>query len=92
MAPIKLRIRVTPKASRNQIAGWRGKQLAVKVTAPPVEGAANEAVIKLLSKQLGLRACDIQIASGDSSRDKLVVIEGCEREDFLKRLKKALDQ
>lgn len=92
MPPLKLRIRVTPKASRNQLTGWRGKHLAVKVTAPPVEGAANQAVIKLLAKKLGLRASDIQIASGDSSRDKLVVIEGCEREDLLERLKKALDK
>jgi len=92
MAPVKLSIRVTPRAARDELCGWRDKQLAVKVTAPPVKGAANRAVIKLLAKALGLRAADINIISGQSSRDKMVAIEGHSRQELLQRLRKALQE
>ncbi len=72
------------------MGGWQGKRIAVKVTAAPVEGAANEAVLKLLAKALGVRAGDISIVSGHSGRDKVAAIRGYSRKELLQRLKKAL--
>ena len=89
---VRLPIRVTPRASKDELCGWRGKRMAVKVTAAPVEGAANEAVIKLLAKALGVRGGDVTIVSGHSSRDKVAAISGCSRKELLERLKKALEQ
>ncbi len=91
MAAIRLPLRVTPKASRDEIIGWRNERLAVKVTAPPVEGAANEAVIKLLSKTLKLRASDLSIVSGHNSRDKVIAIEGCDMGQLREKLARALE-
>jgi len=90
MAAIRVPLRVTPKASRDQLIGWRNGRLAVKVTAPPVEGAANEAVIKLLAKALRLRASDLSIAAGHNSRDKVIAVEGCDMAELRARLAKAL--
>ena len=92
MEDVRLPIRVTPKASNDELCGWRGERIAVKVTAAPVEGAANEAVIKLLAKALGLRAGDITIVTGHTSRDKVAAIRGCSRKELLQRLKKAVEQ
>jgi len=92
MAPIRLAIRVTPRASNDELCGWRGQQLAVKVTAAPVKGAANKAVIKLLAKTLGLRAADISIISGQSSRDKTLAIVGCSRQELLQKLRELVPE
>ncbi len=90
MAALRIPLRVTPKASKNQLIGWRNARLAVKVTAAPVEGAANEAVIKLLARALKLRASDMSIASGHNSRDKVITVEGCDMTQLRERLAKAL--
>jgi len=74
------------------LSGWRGKQLAVKVSAAPVDGAANAQVIKVLAKALGVRARDISIVAGETSRDKTVAVEGCSREEVLERLRRVLSE
>ncbi|MFN8507134.1 MAG: DUF167 domain-containing protein [Dehalococcoidia bacterium] len=69
---MRLAVRVTPRASRDAIAGFDpAGALLVRVTAPPTDGAANAAVTKLLSRALDLPARDIVLASGASSRQKL---------------------
>ena len=68
-------IQVIPHASRAEIAGVQEGAFKVKVTAPPVEGAANEACIKLLSKELGLKKSQMEIFSGAKSRKKTVMIK-----------------
>jgi uncharacterized protein len=72
----RIDVRVQPRARRNEIAGERDGALLVRVTAPPVEGRANEAVRRLLAKRLGIAAGRVSVVRGDSSRDKLVEIEG----------------
>ena len=68
-------IQVIPHASRAELVGVQDSALKVKVTAPPVEGAANEACIKLLAKELGLKKSQMEISSGAKSRKKTVMIK-----------------
>ena len=68
-------IQVIPNASRTEIAGVQEGVFKVKVTAPPMEGAANEACIKLLAKELGLKKSQMEISSGAKSRKKTVLIK-----------------
>lgn len=76
-----LTIRLTPNAGRNQIGEvdadtTRRPYLKIRVSAPPVDGAANKALIKLLSKTLGLPKSAIQFKSGESTRLKRLTITG----------------
>jgi uncharacterized protein len=68
-------IQVIPHASRAEISGMQDGVLKIKVTAPPVEGAANEACIKLLAKELGLKKSHMEISSGAKSRKKTVMVK-----------------
>lgn len=70
----RLNIKVVPGASRDQIVGWLGDALKIKVTAPPEKGKANEAVVTLLAKTLGVRCDTIEIVSGHGSPAKTVDI------------------
>jgi uncharacterized protein len=79
-------IQVTPHASHSQIAGIQDEALKIKVTALPVEGAANEACIKLLAKELGLKKSQIEIYAGQKSRKKAVTIENITAADLQKKI------
>jgi hypothetical protein len=68
-------IHVIPHASRAEIVGVQDGALKIKVTVPPVEGAANEACIKLLAKELGLKKSQLEIASGAKSRKKTIMVK-----------------
>ena len=72
----RIAVRVQPRSSTNQIAGERDGALIVRVTAPPVEGKANDAVRKLLAKRLGIAPGRVTVVRGASGRDKLVEIDG----------------
>lgn len=80
---ISLLVRVRPRASRAGIAGARDGALVVRVTAPPAEGAANDAVVRLLSKALHVPASAIRIASGHASRDKRLEIRGVDASQII---------
>lgn len=69
-------VRVSPRASRDGFGGVHDGALKVKLTAPPVEGAANAALIALFSKKLGVPKRAITIVAGDTSRTKRLRIEG----------------
>lgn len=71
-----LRVRLTPRARRNELAGWKGDLLLARVAAPPVEGRANEALRRLLADALGVPVRDVTIVAGRASREKLVEISG----------------
>ena len=77
-----VKVRVTPRSSRDRIVSWADGVLTVKLVAAPVEGAANEALVKLLAKTFGLRRSQIRIKSGESSRLKLILIEGMAEADL----------
>ncbi len=69
-------MRVQPRAKRDEIAGQRAGALLVRVTAPPVEGRANEAVRKLIARRLRIAPTRVAIARGAGSREKLVRVDG----------------
>jgi uncharacterized protein len=71
---VRFSVRLQPRASKNEIAGLQGAALKVRVTAPPVDGSANEALIELLSKALNTTRRNVCIVSGHSSRTKLIEI------------------
>lgn len=75
-----LRVRLIPKAARNAVDRREGDVLHVRVTAPPVDGAANRALIELLADTLRVRKTAIRLKSGASSREKRLEIEGLETE------------
>jgi uncharacterized protein (TIGR00251 family) len=72
----------------NKILGREGDHFKAKVTAPPVEGKANEALITLLSKKLGIPKGRIEIVSGKNSRMKLIRVEGLSIDEITAHLEK----
>lgn len=71
-----INIHLQPRASKNEIAGIHGESLKVRLTSPPVEGAANSHVIEFFSKKLGTTKSKIAIVSGEKSRHKTLKVEG----------------
>jgi len=80
---------IQPRASKNEISGPQGDRLKVRLTAPPVEGAANKMCITFLAKCLGVSKSSIEIVSGQSSRQKQVLIRGGCLDDIRDALEKA---
>jgi uncharacterized protein (TIGR00251 family) len=70
------RIRVVPRASRSEVGGIQGDALKLRITAPPVEGKANEECIRLLAETLGVKKGQVTIIAGHASRTKTVVVAG----------------
>jgi uncharacterized protein len=82
----RLTVRLTPRSGRDEVSDYRDDVLLVRVTAPPVEGAANEALVALLAKALGLPRANVVIAHGHGSRTKVVDVLGLDRDEVLARL------
>jgi hypothetical protein len=87
----RLDIRVIPRASRTKIDGIRAGRLMLRVTAPPVDDAANDAVVTALAKALSVPRSAIQITAGAHSRDKSIVISGLTADDLKTRLSSYTD-
>ena len=85
----RIRVRLTPRAARDEVAGWQDGVLRVRVTAPPVEGRANAALERLLAGALGLPKTAVRVVGGAQSRDKTVAVEGIAQEEALRRLGEA---
>ena len=81
-----LRVRVQPRASRNEIVAWEGDGLRMRVSAPPVDGKANRAVTRLIAKALGVGRTSVTVVKGERSRDKVVAIDGVEPDAALRAL------
>lgn len=69
-------IRVVPRASRSEAAGFQGDALKLRITAPPVDGKANEACVALLAELLGVKKARVEIIAGQTSKTKTVAVEG----------------
>lgn len=87
-----LTVHIQPKASRTECVGRHGDALKIRVAAPPVDGAANEALIRFIAKALALPSSAVQIEAGASGRRKRIKITGVTAELALSRLKADGDQ
>jgi uncharacterized protein (TIGR00251 family) len=88
-AGVSFRVRVVPRAGRTAIAGERGEALLVRLAAPPVEGAANEALVRFLARLLDVPQRQVTIAAGERSRDKIVRIAGVPAADIRSALERS---
>ena len=86
---VLLSVKVQPRASANEIGEALGDELRIKVTAPPVEAAANEALLKILAQQLHCPRNRVDIVRGHTSRHKTVKLYGLSAEDAVARLGEA---
>jgi len=86
MADATVNVRVQPRASRDEIAGERDGRLLVRLTAPPVDGRANEALCRLLAKRVGVARTRVTIVRGAGARDKVLRVAGVSREELEGRL------
>jgi uncharacterized protein len=79
-------IKVHPRAKKNAITGELGDSLKVSVTAPPIDGKANEACIEFFTKLLKVPRSSVTIASGQTSRTKVIRVTGLSAEEIRKRI------
>lgn len=82
-----LTVRVQPRASRNACVVEKDRRVRVALTAPPVGGAANEALIEFVANCLDLPKRRVLLAGGEKSRDKTIAIDGLDIETILRRLR-----
>ena len=83
---MKLAVKVVPGSSRDDIAGWLGGELKIRVRQAPEAGKANDAVRRLLAKALQLPLSDIRIVSGSASPRKTIEISGLDEKELRSRL------
>ena len=83
---MRISVRVIPRSSKNTLE-WEGGALKVRLTAPPVDGAANEALLTLLAQRLDLSKRDIQLVHGTAGRRKTVEIAGMTMESIEQKIR-----
>lgn len=84
-AGLRIGVRLVPRADRTSVDGVVGGRLRVRVTAAPVDGSANDALVRLLAAELGLSRRSVRIVTGLRSRDKVVEVLGVEPDVLLAR-------
>jgi len=73
---VTLRVRVVPRASRSMIAGEIDGAVKIRIASPPVDGAANEELVRFLAKLLGVGRSSVQILAGQTSKNKIIGVSG----------------
>ena len=83
---VLLFVKLQPRASKNEIGEPLGDELKIKVTAPPVDAAANQALIELLAETLGCSRGKVELIRGHTSRHKTILLHGFKPEDIWQKL------
>lgn len=83
---VYLAVKAQPRASRNAIAEPLGAELKIKITAPPVDSAANEALVRFVAETLGCPRGAVQLIRGQTSRHKTLRIQSLSAEEIVARL------
>jgi uncharacterized protein len=78
----EVRVRLQPRARKNEIAGERAGAVLIRVTAPPVDGKANEALCRLVAKAAGVAPSRVTVVRGHTARDKVLEVEGVEAQEL----------
>ena len=79
-------VRVVPRSDRDEVVGVHGESLKIRINAPPIDGKANDRLVRFLSAQLGIPVSGIQIIRGLTSREKQLLVAGVKSEEFWQRL------
>ena len=87
---VRIRVRVQPRSARDRVVGPHAGALKLQVTAPPVDGAANQAATDLVAAWLSVPRRAVRVAQGDSSRDKLLEVSSDDPADLMRRIEAAL--
>jgi uncharacterized protein (TIGR00251 family) len=83
---VTIKVRVTPRSSRNVITGEKSNSLCIRLTSPPVEGKANQDLVKFLGRELRIAPSSISVLHGRTSRDKTLLITGLDIATVRERL------
>ena len=83
---ILLRLRIVPRASRTEVVGLYGDAIRIRLSAPPVDGAANETLLRFLSDRLSVPRSAVRLIAGDTSRSKVVTVSGIDLQQATLRL------
>ena len=86
-----LSVKLQPRASKNEIGDAHGEELKIKVTAPPVDSAANQALIELLAEKLGCSRGKVELIRGKTSRHKTILLHGFTADEARQKLFDAAD-
>jgi len=86
-ATCRLSVRVTPRSSKNELIGYNGDTAQIRVSAPPVDSAANAACCELIAQLVGVRPGSVEIVGGAHSRNKVFQISGLTREEVDEKLR-----
>ena len=87
---ITLSVKIIPNAGKNQVVGWENGFLKIRIQAPPEKGKANQELINYLSSLLDLPKSSITLLRGETSRKKLLLIEGITHEELINRMSGSL--
>jgi hypothetical protein len=79
---MRVAVHVTPKSGRDEVAGWRGGELTLRVTAAPEAGKANAAVCALIARELGIPKSGVRVVRGEAARHKQVEIDSVGEADL----------
>lgn len=85
-----LHVRAAPKAAQSKFMGLHGDAVKIAVKAPPVDGAANEELIRFLAKSLGIAKSRIEVVRGESSRTKQILLQNAQTNDIEKKIREFL--
>jgi len=88
---VRLRIRALPRAARTAVAGPHGDTLKVRVAAPPVDGAANEELVRFISKMLHVPRAAVRVVAGQTGRNKVIEVRGSTASAIRAALSKGTD-
>ncbi len=83
---VSFAVKVVPRARKDEIAGVEGTALKVRLNAPPVEGKANQALVRFLVARCGVTQADVEIVRGSTSRHKLVRVRGLTAGELKRRI------
>ena len=83
---VRFEVHARPRAKKSKLMGIREGRLDVSIAAPPVDGAANEELVRTLAKALGVSKSSVQVVRGDASRTKLVEVVGLDENEVRARL------
>ena len=82
----RIHVRVQPRASRTEIAGLHGDAVRIRLAAPPIDGAANDALLRFLAEALDVRRATIELVAGQTSRAKTILFHNLTPEEVANRL------